>query len=591
VALRPARLLAVLVGLTMTVGSFAVATGQTGQPGATDRDMADGDAAAAAQHWEAAFAHYEAALRSAPTVRAELGAADALFHLDRAGEAYEEYAAVQSAQRPGLSAADEALVTARLRDLAARTGWLSVRIDEPGADVQVDGKRLGVSPVPALVRVSVGLHAVHVAKVGFVAFDASVQVTPDGQVLVDVPLAHQKTEGHVSVGSAGEPLRVIVDGVDVGATPWEGDLAPGAHEIAGRSSTAAATPQSITTAAGSNATVTLVATATAAHLQVRTSDGQGVIAVDGVAKGTGASSTDVVPGPHTISVTRDGYQPYEKSATLSPRETWAETVTLQPLAVAAGRSTGSPERTMEGFYGGFALAGLFGIGGMGTEIETHCSTLGAVSCNTPSPAGAGVLGYLGYGWNPVGFELVLGAAADTVEQKATFNASGGNSGTLPSTSPARLETFTFVRFGGLAALRARASAQWSSVRATLAGGAGLAYKEMLMRRVANASDGSGLHATYAPDAVAYVSPGVSVEGAIHVRATPSVAIALGVELWIENASIAGSNASPLKPGGEALTGGQRSASSPIEVIPTPQYHFASGPQVFLGPFLGMQFGP
>jgi hypothetical protein len=27
------------------------------------------------------------------------------------------------------------------------------------------------------------------------------------------------------------------------------------------------------------------------------------------------------------------------------------------------------------------------------------------------------------------------------------------------------------------------------------------------------------------------------------------------------------------------------------LIPTPQYHLASGPQVAIGPFLGMIFGP
>jgi hypothetical protein len=26
-------------------------------------------------------------------------------------------------------------------------------------------------------------------------------------------------------------------------------------------------------------------------------------------------------------------------------------------------------------------------------------------------------------------------------------------------------------------------------------------------------------------------------------------------------------------------------------IPTPQYHFATGSQIFLGPFVGLQFGP
>ena len=40
----------------------------------------------------------------------------------------------------------------------------------------------------------------------------------------------QPTRGHISVRAPGsEPLRVIVDGLDMGATPWEGDLPAGAQ--------------------------------------------------------------------------------------------------------------------------------------------------------------------------------------------------------------------------------------------------------------------------------------------------------------------------------------------------------------------------
>jgi hypothetical protein len=57
-------------------------------------------------------------------------------------------------------------------------------------------------------------------------------------------------------------------------------------------------------------------------------------------------------------------------------------------------------------------------------------------------------------------------------------------------------------------------------------------------------------------------------------------------MWADNASMAGSNSTPAGP--DRLVGG---GSGPPAAIPTPEYHLATGPQVFLGPFLGMQFGP
>jgi hypothetical protein len=116
----------------------------------------------------------------------------------------------------------------------------------------------------------------------------------------------------------------------------------------------------------------------------------------------------------------------------------------------------------------------------------------------------------------------------------------------------------------------------------------MSYRVMLMKRDASATDGSGLHEVYVPDSVAYFSPGVSVEGAVHIRATPTIAIAVGVEMWAENASIGGNNASPPSPGRVMLSSQPGVAPAPI---PTPQYHFANGSQIFLGPFLGLQFGP
>jgi hypothetical protein len=376
---------------------------------------------------------------------------------------------------------------------------------------------------------------------------------------------------------------VIVDGTDVGATPWEGDLPPGPHQIAGRSSTASTAAQTIDVTAGSRTAVDLVAAPIVAHLQVRTSDGKGSIFVDGVAHGEGAFSGDVVPGSHQIVVTRDGYERFEKTMPLNERDTWAETVTLKPIA--GGAPTGeSAERAFEGIYGGLGLMGAFGVGGAGTELDTNCSTLGASSCTTPDPVGAGAFGYVGWTWNPVGFELFLIGLYDQHKETAHFTGASMN---LPASLPPRDEDFTFIRVGGGAAIRARASFQNRIVRGTVAGGLGFSYRQMLMKRDATATDPSLGTEHYVPSSVGYVSPAVTVEGAVQWRMTQTLALALGLQMWADSASTGGSNSVPPATG-EGLSNRSTMSFTPI---PTPAYHYATGPQVFLMPFLGLQFGP
>jgi len=513
-------------------------------PGADKAELAAADKAVRAKDWDAALTHYQAAQQASPSPQAQLGAANSLYQLGRLGEAYEAYDQAQRDYAAKLGAADKATVAARLKDLAAKTGWLSVRVNEVGAQVDVDGKTLGTSPVPVLVRVPVGPHDIRISKAGFSPFASRAEVAPDGKAVIEANLVREATQAHLVV-QASEPLRVSVDGVDVGSTPWEGDVAAGAHEIGGHSSTATALPQQVTVKPGDRSAVSLVVAATAAHLQVRTSDGKGLIYVDGAVKAEGAFSADVGPGPHTVVVSREGYERFEKALTLAPRETWAETVTLKPTG-GGGGEVKSAERAFDGIYGGFGLAGLFGVGGQGTEIETRCDTLGASSCDAPSPIGGGAFGYVGWTWNPVGFELMLGASGDTVQQTAHFSGVNRAGTVLPISAPARDEKFTFARFGGVAAVRVRASFQNGLLRGTVAGGLGVSYKQMLMKRESTATDGTGRKDTYVPDGVSYTSPAISLEGALQLRVSGALAIALGLEMWADNASIFGSNAAPLR---------------------------------------------
>jgi len=560
-------------------------------------EIAAGDKAARARDWNGALTHYDAALHAAPTWRAQLGVADALYQLGRLGESYETYDDAQRTYGTKYGPGEKGLVGARLRELATKTGWLSLRVADAGAEVNLDGKSIGVSPVPALLRVAVGSHEVRVTKAGFAPFVGRGEVPADGKAIVDAALTPQATTGHVIVHANGsDSLRVTVDGVDVGASPWEGDIPPGPHQIGGRGSMASAATQTVDVAAGARVTVDLPAASTAAHVQVRTNDGKGLIYIDGAIKGEGAFAGDVTPGPHTLVVSRDGYQRYEKAISLGPNETSAETVTLTPVG-SVGPAATSAERKVEGIYGGVGVLGLFGVGGMGTELETGCDTLGAVSCNTPAPVGGGVFGYGGWTWDPVGFELMVGGGVDTVQQTAHFTGLSQSGTPIPAASPARNEAFTIVRAGGLGAVRARATFQGSVIRATFAGGIGLSYHTLWMKRDATTTqEQPALSNTYSvnPGTVAYVSPALSLEGAVHFRVGETTAIALGLEVWADNASVTGTNAAP---GAQPLplvnpnANPNAPSSGNIQPIPTPSYHLATGPQVFLGPFLGLQFGP
>ncbi|HEX3770180.1 MAG TPA: PEGA domain-containing protein [Polyangiaceae bacterium] len=553
-------------------------------------ESAAGDKAAKAKDWTEALAHYQSVQQAAPTAHAQLGVADALYQLNRAGEAYDAYAEAQKTSAAKLSGAEKALVAARLKELASKTGALSIHVEESGSDVLLDGKSIGASPMAALVRVGVGAHEVRVTRAGFVPFVGAADVQADGKATVDAsPLVAQASTGHVIVHAAGttEPLRVIVDGVDLGATPWEGDLPSGSHQFTGRSCSATASAQNINVAVGATQTVDLVSAATAAHLNLQTSDGKGTVYVDGVAKGEGTFQGDVTPGAHVVVVQRDGYERYEKTLNLGERETWAETVTLKEAAAAA--STAGVARAFEGLYGGFGLLPLFGIGGEGTDIDTSCNALGALSCDTGNAVGGGIFGYVGWTFDPVGFEVMLAASADTDSEAAHFSTTGGNNATSPLAYPSRDEKFTFARAGGLAAVRVRATFDNRYVRGTIAGGVGLSYRKLFMKRDSATTDGTNRADVYSPttdEGVSYVSPAITVEAAAQIRVTPTVAFSVGLEMIADHAPTGSTEVpAPTSPRYLGAVG-----QTPV-AIATPAYHLATGPQVFLGPFLGMAFGP
>lgn len=557
-----------------------------GQPAANPKALlAEGDKAGKAKDWKKALESYEAANKAQPSQEALAGIAAAHYNLKHDAEAYEAYAKwleLYAAKVPARKAAMEA----RLKELAGRTAPVTINVNEAGAKISIDDRQVGVSPLPAPVRLGAGSHRVHVQKDGFLPFDLTRDVVAGTPATVDVKLEAQATKGRLVVREkSGKPIRVLVDDVDVGETTWAGEVTAGEHVVAGRTAQSAAPPQKVTVERGKTHEVELVATTTTAPLKIATSDGKGLIYIDDKLVGEGTYSSELPTGPHKIRVTREGYDTFEEEIVLEPNTALSRTVTLN---LASNIETGKIEMTrrlLEGIYGGFQIGGTLMPGGNGSSPQKSCEEDGRIAeivdCDAGTNLGATLGGFFGYHWDPVGVELFLAGGYDTQSPFLQWRRSAVDPGIGPD--PDRREDFTIRRLGGLAALRVRLTLGGEKLRFTTAGGVGISLRSMfLVREVSSTIDPSLPGTKLVEEGVTYTSPVLSLEPAAVYRVTPTVGIMLGLSLAVENPRVFSD-----VPRSEAR-GDQRLGPSGVT---TPAYDLASGTQTYLGLFAGMMFGP
>jgi hypothetical protein len=304
--------------------------------------------------------------------------------------------------------------------------------------------------------------------------------------------------GHVRIREReGRSLRLVVDGVECGTTPWEGDLEVGAHEaylVSQAQPSKARRFEQFAVAPGETVRVELLAPPT----------------IDAGAPGTGLPY-----GAHAVGARQRRSRSHRRTAEPSDE----------------GEAS-------FGAYGGFLVHLVLEPGGGHGNI---CSASGVTACSTAAPIGGGVLGYVGYGVDPIGLDLLVGVGFDTLSFKGKVRGMA--------------ETATVPQLGVAFAPRARLTLGNPAARLTVAAGVGGAFHDV--------GFGSSV-------AKSYWAPAVTLEGALHFQFEGATAFSVGLLLWAENA---GQNAT-IKP--TAWLG-------PIEVV--------SSTQVFVLPAIGLEFGP
>ena len=585
---RVRRRLSALVATALLSSAFlAVSPSFAQQAGDAKASLADADKAVKAKDWAAAARLFDAANKAQPSSEALEGLANASYQSGQLGEAYNAYREWLDKYGAKAPAAKKKTAETRLKELGEKTGEVTITVNEPGAQVLVDDKPIGTSPLAGPLRLTAGPHKVRVTKDGFIAFDQSPNVAAGTTTTVQATLAPSTTKGKLVVKEkSGKPIRVTVDGVDMGEAPWTGEVEAGQHEIGARATGLAAMPEKVNVERGKTHEVELVASASTASVKIGTSDAKGLIYVDDKLVGEGTFIGELPAGTHKLKITREGYDPFEEELVVKEKEPLARTVTLN---LSSEISTGPVQETerLEGIYGGFGLLGMFTPGGTGNSIERQCETKNQypplASCEAPDGFGGGLGGFVGYHWDPVGIELYLAGHYDQRTLKNDWNAAVTDPGIGPD--PARLEEFNLRRVGGMALARVRLTWQSRKIRLGFAAGAGVSYRVMVLERLTTAKDGSGMRDGFVSDSPSYVSPVIALEPTVMYRITKGMAVSLGVQMFLETpSSFMNGRETP-------RTTPERNHSLGLRSLTTPSYELASNVQIFVGPVIGMMFGP
>ena len=554
-----------------------------------------------AKDWAKALDEFRAANAAEKTAESTEGIAHAeyeLGHVPPAYEAYEEFLNTYSAK---LTGPRKVVAEKRLKELGEKTGAFMIDVNEAGAEVFLDDKSLGKSPLGKPVRVLAGPHRLRVQKEGFLPWEQAPNAPAQAQTPVAVKLEVDARKGRLNVREQSNlPVHVYLDGVDMGPTPWSGDVEPGEHEVIVKSATMLATPQKVSVGKGETREVIVSASATSATLKVSTADGKGVIYIDGKVVGEGVFSGEIPAGPHQVMVKRDGYDQFQEEITLKEKENVSRSVTLQLVATVTTGQVKTDVDRLEGLYGGLGLSGVLMPSGNGNDIQNECDkgTTG-VTCSGSGDVGGALHGYFGYHWDPVGMELFMQAMYDQTTPTIQVAASPVNL----NADPARKEEYAFRRIGGTAAIRARLTWQARKIRVGFAAGPGASYRQVLFQRDATATFGNDTFGDKYVGSAGYWAPALSLDAHVGFRASRSFEIQLGFQTLFESARafnekvvLDGDNSRQLVKGGASspvpLPGGIV-PSIPGQTIPisTPTYQLITGTQIFTGIYLGAQFGP
>ena len=508
------------------------------------------------------------------------------------GAAFDAYTKLLALHGPALGFAGAVAAKKAIAELGTATGTLDVHSTPDGATVRVGERVLGVTPFSAPVRLPVGALHVEVSKDGFEPSVINVAIDAAHPGSIDTTLQPRVMTGHLSVKeSHAATAHLMVDGNDVGPLPWEGDVAPGVHQLEIQATDLKAEPQTVKVARGAKAEATFNADFTAGQLKIAVHPDGADIALDGKSIGKGTFDGQVAVGDHTLKITLASYKAVEKPITVVAQSTVSAEFTLEHQvtdAELAAEQAAKDAEAIRGFYGQLAVFGAW------PPVSTHLdcnetanpdSSQVSESCTTGFVYSGGGAVRVGYSWGIFGLELVGGFMYSRWEDDATYTSNTTNM-TNPMTPGLgeyqHTEAYTFTSMAGLGGLGPRLTTAGRTFRLTLGAAGGVVYRQIQMDR--SMSNGVSESPSLSLS-TSVISPAAIGDIGFIVGSTPGVNFIFGGMAWAEFPSttqVNGQTTNETANGTSFTVSNPGAGSGPFTV--------QNGPQVFIGPYVGIRFG-
>lgn len=373
--------------------------------------------------WEPALAEFLQSRALFATRGNSQNAAVALNKLGRYDEALDLFEEL-IAKFPDLP--DRAQVESEIRDLARLVGAIEVKLAASGATVVIDGRPRGVTPLSKPLRVTAGSRSVRVVMDGMVPYETRVDVAGGVTVPVVPTLTALVRAGRLKVSErSGRSVEVLIDGIVVGTTPWEGALQPGTHTVILRGPGNLGTPPVLAPVRLDQATVlSLTVEPLDCTLEVTPEPLSASVAIDGVEVGRGSWAGRLRCGSHRVEVGAEGFVAVEQSIELLVDRPASITVRLaRDPNSALWRAENPPRIFIEGI-----AAGAF-IPSTGGDVFSGCTG----DCTSSAPLGGAFSLRGGYQFSSgIGLGLELGylwAQGRVTDRELSVE-------TIPSNAPA-----------------------------------------------------------------------------------------------------------------------------------------------------------
>jgi hypothetical protein len=207
---------------------------------------------------------------------------------------------------------------------------LTVESEPAGASVVIDGKERGRTPF--LAPVAAGTHELVLRLAGRREIGTEVTMPKDKDLSLRMELGQASGAPRLTVASAPDGAAVVVDGKEVGLTPWSGELKLGDHTVQVRRAGYLIVERAVTLQANRDAHLSFAPERIAGpgRLRVETEPPDAEIAIDGQAAGVAPYSGEVASGEHSVEISSVGYRSLAQQITLAPGQQVSLRLTLSP---------------------------------------------------------------------------------------------------------------------------------------------------------------------------------------------------------------------------------------------------------------------